>query len=241
MQFYGVSSLDFQKLNKLIHNNIFWNDYEEHTLLNKDCVNIFKISIDSYQAIKDISKLILTDDELKKEERFIQENDRKRYITGKVYSKLLVAKMLNKDPADVHFEYNRYKKPYINGIHFNISHSGDCVMLAISTGVVGIDIEHIDPNLNYDELSKQCFSEAEINMITDLDIFYLFWTRKEALLKATGEGLTDDLPAINCTEALVERFGVFYELKSFKLNEAYVLSTASTKPKSIYQYWYLKH
>ncbi|MCZ4222979.1 4'-phosphopantetheinyl transferase family protein [Pedobacter rhodius] len=220
---------------------MLWEDYDEITLINKNFINIFKISLDIYQIIKDSYKLILTADELKKASRFIQEQDKKRYVIGKYYSKMLLAKMMNKKSADIHFEFNEYKKPFINSINFNISHSGEYVVLAISPYSVGIDIEVLNPILDYQELIHQCFNEEEIKRITDLDSFYLFWTRKEALLKATGEGLIDNLPTINCTEEKTDRFGVFYELKSFKLNDGYFLSTASSDHKSIYKYWHLKY
>ncbi|RNL52567.1 4'-phosphopantetheinyl transferase family protein [Pedobacter jejuensis] len=228
-------------MDNLINDKLLWEDYEERTLVNKHFINIFKISLDKYQAIKNNCKQILTADELTKASKFKQARDTKRYVIGKFYSKMILAKMINKKPADIHFQFNEYKKPYINNINFNISHSGDYVVLAISPYAVGIDIEAINPVLDYQELIHQCFKEEEIKRITDLDSFYLFWTRKEALLKATGEGLTDNLPTINCTEEKTERFGVFYELKSLKLNDGYFLSTASPDHQSIYKYWHLKH
>jgi len=228
-------------LNNLINDTLFWQDYEESVLTDKNYVNIFKISLDYYQAIEDTCKLILAAYELEKAARFIHELDRKRYVIGKFYSKMLLSKLMNINPADVYFEFNEYKKPYINNIHFNISHSADYVVIALSTNTIGIDIEFIDPKLNYQELIYQCFSKEEIKVIKDIDSFYLFWTRKEALLKATGEGLTDNLPAIDCTGDHVDRFGISYELKSFKLNEGYFLSTASSKHQSIYKYWDLKY
>ncbi|MFC4210505.1 4'-phosphopantetheinyl transferase family protein [Pedobacter lithocola] len=226
-------------MNNLINHVLHWQVYDKSIIIDDNYINVFKISVDIYQTIKDSCKLILTSDELNKANRFAQEDDKKRYIVGKFYSKMLLAKMMDKKPTDIHFEFNKYKKPYINNIHFNISHSGDYVVIGLSTNAIGVDIEYINTNLDYQNLIYQCFNGKEIKMITDLYSFYLFWTRKEALLKATGEGLTDNLPAIDCTVKNAERFGVFYELKSFKLNDGYFLSIASSKHQSMYKYWHL--
>ncbi|KQR67625.1 4'-phosphopantetheinyl transferase superfamily protein [Pedobacter sp. Leaf176] len=227
-------------MNNLISDSLLWEDFNENFNLDKSHIHIFKISLDSYQVIKKSYEFILTADELSKAARFTQEPDRIRYIIGKFYSKMLLAKILNENPADIGFEFNQYKKPYVNNIHFNISHSGDFVVIAISKNAIGIDIELINPNFNYEELIYQCFGDDEIKVIKDMDSFYLFWTRKEALLKATGEGLTDNLPAINCTTRFEERFGIQYELRSFKLDEGYFLSTASSEHNSVYKNWHLK-
>ncbi|GGI25682.1 4'-phosphopantetheinyl transferase family protein [Pedobacter mendelii] len=227
-------------MSNLINNKLLWEDYEESILIDKKNVNIFKISLDIYQIIKEHFMLVLTDDELNKASKFKQESDTKRYVIGKFCTKMILAKMMNKKPADIHFEFSEYKKPYINDINFNISHSGDYVVIAFSTYSVGIDIEAINPVLDYQELIHQCFNGEEIKKIIDLDSFYLFWTRKESLLKATGEGLINDLPTINCTQEKTERFGIFYELKSFKLNDGYFLSIASSENQDIYKYWDLK-
>lgn len=93
------------------------------------------------------------------------------------------------------FKYNKYGKPYlqnINDIYFNISHSGEWVICAISDCELGVDIERIQkhvPNWTY------IFSEVEQQMIEEwkklgkAELFYKFWTLKESYIKAIGQGL----------------------------------------------------
>ena len=98
---------------------------------------------------------------------------------------------------DVEFEYSPSGKPYLKGfegIHFNISHCPKCVCCAISDSPVGIDVEEIQ----YDRaLAETVCNRNELDVILksphpEIE-FTKLWTKKEALLKMTGEGLRNDL------------------------------------------------
>lgn len=93
-------------------------------------------------------------------------------------------------------------KPFIQGWEsFNISHSGDLVVLAYGSSVLGVDIEKKDA-ANYSELMT-FFHPAEQDYIAGsgdrADSFYEIWTKKEALLKAEGSGIIKGLNHIDCT------------------------------------------
>ena len=96
-------------------------------------------------------------------------------------------------------QYTAYNKPYLtNRLNFNISHSGKYVMCAASDTVkLGLDIEEIKP-IEIQDFRSQ-FSDQEWNdIVNDRDVinkFYEYWTKKEAIVKAEGKGLS--IPLIN--------------------------------------------
>lgn len=81
-------------------------------------------------------------------------------------------------------------KPYWPGIHFNLSHSGPWVALAVGGGPVGIDVECFRKNRDTEKLAKRYFTEAEWTYAEDSQTRFLeIWTAKEAVLKRSGDGL----------------------------------------------------
>lgn len=127
------------------------------------------------------------------------------YFRRKILSQYLII-----EPSEIEFSYNSYGKPLISehqrsGIHFNYSHSGEFLIFAISKNIeVGVDIELVKDLPDMIDLAKNYFSEKELqhfhsleNKTDRVNFFYEIWTRKEALLKALGTGIIDDLRSIN--------------------------------------------
>lgn len=88
--------------------------------------------------------------------------------------------------------YNEFGKPYVKGgKHFNISHSGDYVIIALSEKPVGVDIE-MHKEHDYMRLSQLTFHENEQRLIEKsnnrADDFFMLWTLKEAYMKLVGRG-----------------------------------------------------
>ncbi|SDQ31188.1 4'-phosphopantetheinyl transferase superfamily protein [Pseudovibrio sp. Tun.PSC04-5.I4] len=114
-------------------------------------------------------------------------------------------KVLGADQPALAFSRHAKGKPFLPGFYpFNISHSGGLVAVAFAPpGPLGVDIEHMRHDSDVDDLvSVVCHSQerqfiAGITSKERVRSFYRCWTRKEALLKATGEGLRDDLSSID--------------------------------------------
>lgn len=116
-----------------------------------------------------------------------------------------LAKILNVPQSHIRIQYDCFKRPYLmplehiaTDIDFNISHSGNYVVMAVTmNGKVGIDIEHRPINSDVSSLKEMAqivFSESEQLLINDnVNNFLLLWTKKEALLKAVGTGFLDEL------------------------------------------------
>ena len=100
------------------------------------------------------------------------------------------------NPKDAQIDYGEHEKPYIKGsnIYFNLSHSEEYVICAISNYEIGCDIEKIDSG--GEKIAKRFFHEKEFDRIASseneaekLELFYELWTLKESFIKVTGQGL----------------------------------------------------
>lgn len=141
--------------------------------------------------------------------RFLREQDRNRYIVTQYYLREFLSYYLQIDFDKVIISYSKSGKPYLDNkinsnLKFNYSHSGDYIIYAFAEGnEVGVDIEEIKDIPDLDELSRTHFSDEEQSsyfQLKNLDerrqLFYKIWTRKEALLKAEGSGITIDLKSL---------------------------------------------
>jgi 4'-phosphopantetheinyl transferase len=104
-------------------------------------------------------------------------------------------------PGQIRFAYNAFGKPELSPefgsrLRFNLSHSADLALIAITTDAgIGVDLEYVRPQPDYAEIARSVFSAAEVDELSRLPshlyphAFLSCWTRKEAYLKARGEGL----------------------------------------------------
>jgi len=114
---------------------------------------------------------------------------------------MLLGGYLGVPPGTLSFGYGRFGKPHLNGLEtplqFNASHSGHILLIAITLDrAIGIDVERIRTNLSVLEIAARFFSPRERDAFAALpatlrtDAFFDCWTRKEAYIKARGEGLS---------------------------------------------------
>ncbi len=126
-------------------------------------------------------------------------------------------------------------KPFFENsdIRFSISHSGDYVCVAVARGVeIGVDIQLVQNNR--DRLADRFYSKGELSALAGLENdekreeFFRIWTRKEALLKADGCGITIDLRSFDVTDEKVEFMGKTYMLHSLTegVPKGYYISVA---------------
>lgn len=175
---------------------------------------------------------ILDEDEIKEAYEFYCNDDRTRYIVGRVLTRILAANYLNIKDQEVVIKRGVYGKPYLKcdskkRLHHNISHSGDYVLLAFSyIGSIGIDIEKQEVFEEYKEISE-FFHETEYKEIygkNGIYTFYKFWTEKEAYIKSIGKGLYVELDSFYITKDGIYQKGLKlteYFLYSLKVAEDY--------------------
>ena len=154
----------------------------------------------------------LSDAERERASRFRFEEDAHRYRIARGTLRTLLGRYLDVSPGDVAFGETEHGRPYRLDTHalpdldFNLSHSGDLALFAFCLGSrVGIDVEWVQPLSDMDALVDMNFSPNERSIYHALDTearqpaFFRCWTRKEAFVKAIGEGLSHPLDAFDVT------------------------------------------
>ncbi len=148
-------------------------------------------------ALKASDLVLLDDVEVTRCERYARQEDRARFAVAAVLLRAVVAARCGVSPQGVRVDrtcatcgqpHGRPRVPD-EDIELSVSHSGDFVAVAASTaGPVGIDLEVIRP-LDHAPLLDHVCAPEERDEVTSAPAFYAYWTRKESVLKATGEGL----------------------------------------------------
>ena len=152
----------------------------------------------------------LTDAERERAVRFRRHADRDRFVIGRSTRRELLAGRLGIDPAALVFEEGRHGKPRLSpdggpGPYFNSSHSGQWVLHAVADVEVGIDVEEIRPEFAELDDFAWVLSDAERAFVLAAAppqraaALATVWVRKEAYVKALGEGLSRSLPDIGIT------------------------------------------
>src|SRR5436190_14413109 len=165
---------------------------EEKTALSANRIDVWKADLDHTSAA--LMFPYLSDDEWTRAQRFHQEIHRNRFIAGRALVRMAVSRYLGCKPAEIDFNYNLWGKPCLtNGdLQFNVAHSEEHFVLAVSREAVGVDIERIRTIEDIHLVARTVFSPEELTAWTLLPepeqvaAFYKIWTRKEALLKALG-------------------------------------------------------
>jgi 4'-phosphopantetheinyl transferase len=145
----------------------------------------------------------LSVDEIERASRFRFERDRLHFTVARGILRRMLGTLLEIDASRVRFRYSGYGKPSLSGefdssrLKFNISHSGGRLLMAFAIGRdIGVDIEHIRPDFASYDIAERFFSASEVQRLRSLpsalltEAFFNCWTRKEAYIKAIGEGLS---------------------------------------------------
>lgn len=127
---------------------------------------------------------------------------------------------------------NEYNKPFIPGWYeFSISHAGEWVLFAYSDERIGVDVE-LCADMDYEQLYV-CFHRQEQlyirTAVNPQQAFYNIWVKKEAILKATGTGITNGLDTFSCVENAVIYGDVEWTFYSLALTQEYIAYLCSSK------------
>ena len=144
---------------------------------------------------------LLSPSELARAEGMATEGLRRRYVVAHGSLRQRLASVLgDDDPASIPIEVGEHGKPFVvDGPEFNLSDSGDLALIAISDGPpVGIDVERVR-EVEHERLARRFFSVLECAALESCPdpavAFFTIWTRKEAVVKATGRGISGGLSA----------------------------------------------
>ena len=153
-------------------------------------------------------RAVLHADELARADRLLQAHHRVHSAAARGYLRTLLGRYLGFEPRSVELQFNPFGKPSLagaiaaGGLRFNVSHSHGLALFAFAQGrELGVDIEKIRPEFATTEIAGRFFSAAESARLRSLApehqprAFFECWTRKEAYIKARGDGLSRRLDA----------------------------------------------
>jgi 4'-phosphopantetheinyl transferase len=155
---------------------------------------------------------LLSDEERVRAARFRFDVHRDRFVAGRGTQRLLLARYLGADPAALRYRHAAHGKPALDGpeaesgLRFNVSNSDDGLLVALTRGrEIGVDLEPVHRVVDRDAVARRFFSAPE-NLVYDTiaedqrdAAFFTCWTRKEAYIKAVGEGLSMPLDCFDVT------------------------------------------
>ncbi len=160
--------------------------------LNGSEVFIWQIDLDSPADVR-----ILSADERTRADRLVISAKRQRFMAARAGLRLILSNYTGTPPESLSFGYQAQGKPYLCGGHaceFNLAHSHDRALVAVAHHAVGIDIEREQSLATMMQMAQIAFSPQEQADWMALPgecqprAFYRTWTRKEALMKAQGDG-----------------------------------------------------
>jgi len=175
---------------------------EAPLMLGADEVHVWRVDLET--APNEENRLsILSADEQARAARFHFERDRMGFVSTRAILRKILGSYLATDPRTLIFKYSEKSKPSLggsqaaSGLSFNVSHSGKLSLLAFTRSrQIGVDVEQIRRNSDMAAVAARFFSLAEQEQLAAVpgeqrdEAFFRCWTRKEAYIKATGEGLS---------------------------------------------------
>ncbi len=151
---------------------------------------------------------VLSDDELLRYQRYRFAADQRKFAVARSSLRHILADYTQQTAASLAFDYGPHGKPGLRdfaSLHFNVSHSGEYALCGIAKQVVGLDIEQLRPMDRLESLIQRCLAPSEQQALAEVPqsqkstAFLQYWTCKEAYLKATGQGISQSLTAIEVT------------------------------------------
>ena len=218
---------------------VSWQTATLHDALQEPGLRLFRVYLPAYEHLLPYLASILLPAELTRAQRYYQVNDQKKFIICRALLKILLSKSTQTEVTSIYLSYYSNKKPYLPShpaLCFNIAHAGNYAVLAIADYAIGVDIEQVKDNFSFWEILSHLFSPTEAALVRhapdEAQAFYTLWTRKEALVKATGKGIDDNFARVPATDgrhpanpATLGSAGS-WQVRSFAVAEDYVGAVA---------------
>jgi len=165
-------------------------------------IHVWRAYLDRTEIVLPQFEATLSTDEKARADRFVFSRDRNQFVGTRGILRDLLGRYLGRSPEELQFDYSVLGKPCLRGeifkqsVLFNVSHSHGLALLAFTVGRnLGVDVEFVRSGFASEEIADRYFSAQEVAELRALpptlrtEAFFLCWTRKEAYIKARGEGL----------------------------------------------------
>src|SRR5271166_2742107 len=182
--------------------------------LGADEIHVWRASLNLAPTVLRNFEATLAADENSRADRFVFPGDRDSFVAARGILRELLGRYLKRSPSEIGFSYGRRGKPAYRArsiespIDFNLSHSHGRAVYAIARGrQLGVDVEMVRPTVAGEGIAERFFSERECAELRALPppsqapAFFNCWTRKEAYIKARGDGLEIPLNSFDVTLA----------------------------------------
>ena len=184
--------------------NIIHADFqiEAPQALAENEVQLWRADLDAVGGNEARWQKVLSSDESARAARFHFARDRQRFLASRALLRIILGSYLATGPKNIGFCYSKKEKPSLgpenaaSGITFNVSHSGGIGLFAIARRrEIGVDVEQVRRDFDVEAIARRFFSGNEREQLEALpsekrfEAFFRCWTRKEAYIKAIGEGL----------------------------------------------------
>jgi 4'-phosphopantetheinyl transferase len=143
---------------------------------------------------------LLSGDELRRSDRFFFERDARRYVVSHAVLRTVLGRLIGVSPEQVALRNEAGGRPVLGdsraGLRFSLSRSGELVLFGVASRPMGVDLEWLAAPMDVEALAGTVFSEREneafrwVRPESRRTVLLRSWTRKEAILKATGQGLS---------------------------------------------------
>ena len=173
-------------------------------------LHIWAIELKGADSIVTRCHSLLSDAEKARAARFYREEHRRKYTLSHGVLRTLLGAYLGVSPASIQYRFGHARKPFLAAGHaalqFNLSDSGDLALIGFAqTCDLGVDLEFVKRMADMESIARRFFSPEECSELLSLDLserteaFFRCWTRKEAYLKALGDGLAAPLDSFQVT------------------------------------------
>lgn len=202
-----------------------WRPAPSNPLASSSEVHVWRLSLNPPRDRLRFLETLLSPAEITRADRFAFPHLRAHYVAARGTLRLILGLYTHTHPAALTIVYAKHGKPHLPGseVCFNLSHSHELALLSIARGrAVGVDIEHLRPVADANLIAQRFFSPQEVEALLkvhaplQLRAFFNGWTRKEAYIKALGEGLSHPLHTfdVTLTPGQPARFLAFREAPS---------------------------